>query len=173
MANINKMYLNDDRISILYLTLALRTIFTFLLIFHIPFIFFVAKEGMLILVDECSRGTISTHMKLVEDENQDHQNEDFKGYLDMQDAYYYSSVSLLIIGQTWGAISFKYIFQVMPIVSSVAINCLDFLFPAIFYLRACQLYGGSNKLLQVAAYICILMSFVIISSNVLWKFKQL
>lgn len=75
MANINKMYLNDNRTSILYLTLALRTIFTCLLIFHIPFIFFVAKEGLLILVDELSRGTISKHLNAVEEDENILQND--------------------------------------------------------------------------------------------------
>lgn len=100
MANINKMYLNDSRSSILYLTLALRTIFTCLLIFHIPFIFFVAKEGLLILVDELSRGTISKHLNVVEDQDESFlQNgeAEYKGYSDMKDWHYYTSVSLLLI----------------------------------------------------------------------------
>jgi hypothetical protein len=168
MANINVMYLNDSRTSILYLSLVLRIIFTLLLIFHIPFIFFVAKEGFLIMVDELSRNTISKHLNLVEEEEAsilENREDEYKGYSDMNDWHYYTSVSLLILVQTLGAIKFKYIFQVMPLVSSVAINCLDFLFPAIFYLRACHLYGGATKVLQLAACICMMMSFVIISSN--------
>lgn len=144
MNNINAMYKNDKTTTMFVLTLVLRTIFTCLLVFHVPFIFFISKESILIIFDEWTRGSIA---KSIEDRSnnpslQSEEQEEVKlDFENISDRTHHILTTALIIGQTILAIKFKFIFQIMPIVSSVAINCLDFVFPAVFYLMSAHKSG--------------------------------
>lgn len=63
MNNINAMYKNDKTEAMFVVTLVLRTIFTCLLVFHVPFIFFISKESMLTIFDEWTRGSIAKEIE--------------------------------------------------------------------------------------------------------------
>ena len=63
MNNINAMYKNDKTEAMFVVTLVLRIIFTCLLVFHVPFIFFISKESMLTIFDEWTRGSIAKEIE--------------------------------------------------------------------------------------------------------------
>jgi hypothetical protein len=44
-------------------SIVLRLVFAFLLITHIPYIFFSTKEATLVIIDEATKGTISDHLE--------------------------------------------------------------------------------------------------------------
>ena len=62
MQNINLMYQMDQRTKIFVVSSSLRLIFTTILFSHVPFNFFMAKDALLLVVDEIKRGTTTKSM---------------------------------------------------------------------------------------------------------------
>lgn len=65
MQNINTMYANDQRWIIFVVSSIVRLIISTILLCHIPFNFFMAKDSLLICVDEINRQTTSRQLGLV------------------------------------------------------------------------------------------------------------
>ena len=80
----------------------------------------------------------------------------------MKDSYYYASSLCLFILEATIAILVDDVTTVFDLVAAIAVTCLGFLFPALFYLYAEKKYGGSNmhKSQKKCAYFHLVLAFV-------------
>ena len=132
----------------------LRFVFLMVLGCHIPFIFFTGKEATLIIIDEWDRSSISSALdaKIIEEPSLMVNNEDIDegkqvkrrqslAYKEMNMKYYYVSTILLFYLEILGAIFLNDIGLIFEFISAIAISCIAFLFPGVFYLMAERKYA--------------------------------
>lgn len=184
--------------------------FMILLACHIPFIFFSGKEGMLIIIDELDRKSISSALwhKLYasggkfEEMNKDKlpanpelpipgedtpfldkpalqssaeildstrqsqlmsakerltmmtvEESNRLAYKDMKPLYYYSSVLICWSFVLLLSILIESVTIVFDFASAFAITAIAFIFPAHFYLKAVERFGGSTPLRKNTCYL--------------------
>ena len=184
--------------------------FMILLACHIPFIFFSGKEGMLIIIDEIDRKSISSALwhKLYaaggtfEQENKDKmpanpelpipgddtpfmdkptlqasaeirettrasqlmsakdrltmmsvEESNRLAYKDMKQSYYYGSVLICWAFVLLLSIVIESVTIVFDFASAFAITAIAFIFPAMFYLKAVERFGGGTPIRRFTCYL--------------------
>jgi len=141
MNNINQMYKLDKSPSIFFVSSVLRLVFSTILFFHVPFTFFMAKDSLLLCLDELDRKTTSKAIseEIIQDDAINVQSTG-NSYDDMNQRTYYLATSVLILIQIIGSCTIKFIKQIVPWTSIVSTNCIEFLFPSTFYLVSAMRY---------------------------------
>lgn len=111
---------------------------------HIPFVFFIGKDNMLVMFDELMRGTYSAKhersMSLKENNINDvvttsSFSEIENSYLSMNPLYYYIITITLYVMVIVLSLVTKGLMLILNIIGANASTCSIYLFPAAFYLK--------------------------------------
>ena len=74
------------------------------------------------------------------------------GYKNMKDSHYYTATILLFLFEAGLAIAIPDVEIVFNFVSAIAVSCLGFLFPAVFFLAAERKFNVEPEVLQKNKY---------------------
>ena len=129
----------------------IRACFLLVLAFHIPYIFFVTKESLLIIYDEAKNRTMATEIetKLQAREQQNSNNRDGEsrpsaeipetpsepaGYLKLPGWIYYTLTLVLYVGCILTSVFIDDVSLVFDFVGSFGLSLISFMLPGILYL---------------------------------------
>ena len=111
------------------LSLLMRLIFLIVIICHIPFIFFCAKEGACIVSDEIIHGSMTASLSNLDNRHQ----VEVLIINNMDDKVYYGITVLAYIACIIPAISLHNLLVVFDYLSALTVSGIQFLMPGIAY----------------------------------------
>lgn len=147
MNNINVMYKNDPSASVFAVSSLLRFLFSTILFFHVPFVFFLAKDAVLLALGQMLKSSSQTVKGSLIENHDDYTNavagenqQDTNFYGDISFKAYFVTTTIIVLTQLVGACTIDFINKIVPWTSIISTNCIEFLFPSLFYLVALRRY---------------------------------
>jgi hypothetical protein len=127
-----------------YECMVIEAAFTVVLFCHIPFVFYCGKEGLLIIVDELQRRSISKALAGQRDSNEllvaNHKN-DRMAYKTMPNSTYLAGCLILYAFELLVSCLVSDITIVFDFLSAIAVSFIAFWFPATYFLLAEKRFG--------------------------------
>eukprot|EP00347_Sterkiella_histriomuscorum_P010970 403374242 len=170
-----------------FTSIAQCMLFFFVILFHIPFVFFYGRENFLQLIDEIDRQSISINLQQqlasyqqIMSKSGEMDQKILKtnikvSYYDMNTYYYHFGTLIIFILQVIGAAFIKDIGIIFQIGAAIAGSSCQFIIPGLFYILAETKFGAKaqrseRKLSICLAYLNVIVGLIFLISLLVGTF---